>query len=140
MASAEMMRIVARYFDLFAASVGLKPDSFAMRLRLFRHIYYARKDCSLTALAGIAEATLMPHVTRRWYFVCWAVHRDDQAIHESAPFPCRPPRPGTAGRAAASPATVRTAALRRPEAPGGALAPATIGSLREGQVLPESNR
>jgi glycosyltransferase involved in cell wall biosynthesis len=74
-ASSEVMRIVARYFDLFAASVGLRPNSFAMRRRLFRHLYYARKDNGQTPLARIAEATLMPHVTKKWYLVCWLIHR-----------------------------------------------------------------
>jgi glycosyltransferase involved in cell wall biosynthesis len=75
LASSEVMRIVARYFDFFATSVGLRPQSYAMRQRLFRHLYYARKDCPRTELAAVAESTLMPHVTRRWYFVCWVIHR-----------------------------------------------------------------
>jgi glycosyltransferase involved in cell wall biosynthesis len=75
LSSGEVMRIVARYFYLFAASVGLEPDSFAMRRRLFRHLYYARKDNPHTSLAATAESTLMPHVTRRWYFICWVIHR-----------------------------------------------------------------
>jgi len=141
LASGEVMRIVARYFDLFAASVGLRPNSFAMRLRLFRHIYYARKDCSLTALAAVAESTLMPHVTRRWYYVCWAVHRMTKPFINLRRFLAGRPRLGTAGRAGASRAAPRSAAARRPEAPAGALAPAAVGRMSDGRILPaESNR
>lgn len=74
-ASIETMRLVARYYDHFCQSLGFQPGSFAMRRRLFRHLYYARKDCRLEAVAAAAEAALMPKLGRAWYLLCWALHR-----------------------------------------------------------------
>lgn len=74
-AATETMRIVARYYDRFAQSLGLRPGSFALRRRLFRHLYYARKDCRIKAVAADAERVLMPRLGRGWYLLCWCLHR-----------------------------------------------------------------
>lgn len=132
LASGEVMRIVARYFTFFAASVGLEPESFAMRRRLFRHLYYARKDSRRTSLAATAEATLMPHVTRRWYFICWVIHRATKPFINLHRFCVGRPRPGAAARAGALP---RPAAATEP------LATATAGRMSAGGIFPAgSNR
>ncbi len=123
-ASGEVMRIVARYFDLFAASVGLRPDSFAMRRRLFRHLYYARKDNGETPLAKIAEATLMPHVTKRWYLVCWLIHRATKPFVNLHRF--------CVGRS-------RMAGLPGPAAPAVPRAPETAGRMSAGGIFPARN-
>jgi len=74
-AYAEGLRIVSRYFGYFAQSVGVEPSSLAMRRRLFRRIYYSRKDCQRTPLIIAAEKMLLADLTRQWYFVCWLLHR-----------------------------------------------------------------
>ncbi len=74
-ASAEGLRIVSRYFGYFAQSVGIEPSSLAMRRRLFRRIYYSRKDCRRTPLIVAAEKMLLADLTPRWYFICWLLHR-----------------------------------------------------------------
>jgi hypothetical protein len=124
LASGEVMRIVARYFDLFAASVGLRPDSFAMRRRLFRHLYYARKDNGDSPLAAIAEATLMPHVTRRWYFICWLIHRATKPFVNLHRFCTR---------------FLRVALLPRPMESAASLAPTTGGRMSAGGIFPARN-
>ena len=121
LASGEVMRIVARYFDLFAASVGLRPRSFAMRRRLFRHLYYARKDNPHTALAAIAAATLMPHVTRRWYFICWLIHRATKPFVNLHRYCFGKPRAALAAK---------------PAGPAEPLAPATAGRMSAGGIFP----
>ena len=73
--SAEGLRIVSRYFGYFAQSVGIEPSSLAMRRRLFRRIYYSRKDCRRTPLIVAAEKMLLADLTPRWYFICWLLHR-----------------------------------------------------------------
>ncbi len=123
-ASGEVMRIVARYFDLFAASVGLRPNSFAMRRRLFRHLYYARKDNGHTPLATIAEATLMPHVTRHWYFVCWMIHRATKPLVNLHRFCVGRPR---------------VALALRPAASAPAPAASTAGRMSAGGIFPARN-
>lgn len=120
-ASGEVMRIVARYFDHFAASVGLRPNSFAMRRRLFRHLYYARKDNGHTPLAAIAEATLMPHVTKRWYFLCWLIHRATKPFVNLHRF--------CIGRA-------RVAVTLRPPATPASANPAAAGRMSAGGIFP----
>jgi len=124
LASGEVMRIVARYFDLFAASVGLPPDSFAMRRRLFRHLYYARKDNPHTSLSAIAESTLLPHVTRRWYFVCWMIHRVTKPFVNLHRFFFRRPR---------------VALLPKPKVPDTSTAPAMAGRMSAGGIFPARN-
>jgi glycosyltransferase involved in cell wall biosynthesis len=74
-ASAEGLRIVSRYFGYFAQSVGIEPSSLAMRRRLFRRIYYSRKDCRRTPLIIAAENMLLSDLTPQWYFICWVLHR-----------------------------------------------------------------
>jgi glycosyltransferase involved in cell wall biosynthesis len=74
-ASAEGLRIVSRYFRFFALSVGIEPSSLAMRRRIFRRIYYSRKDCQRTPLIVAAENALLSDLTPQWYFICWALHR-----------------------------------------------------------------
>jgi hypothetical protein len=120
-ASGEVMRIVARYFDLFAASVGLQPNSFAMRRRLFRHLYYARKDNPHTKLAEIAEATLMPHVTRRWYVLCWLIHRATKPLVNFHRFFFKRQRAAFVPKSAAAAAPP---------------APATVGRMSAGGIFP----
>jgi len=79
-ASAEMMRIAARYFEELAACEGVKPGSFKMRRRIARHIYYSRKDCPPSPLIAAAEADLMAKLGRRWYFIFWLLHRATKPI------------------------------------------------------------
>ena len=74
-ASAETMRIVVRYFDHFLASEGIRPNTFRMRRRLARHIYYSRKDSKRSPLIVAAEAAMMARLGRAWYFICWLTHR-----------------------------------------------------------------
>jgi glycosyltransferase involved in cell wall biosynthesis len=126
-ASSEVMRIVARYFYFFALSVGLKPKSFAMRRRIFRHLYYSRKDCPQAALADIAEATLMPHVTRRWYFVCWVIHRTTKPFINLRRFLAGRPRPRDF-----APAPISSRADSR--------TPATVGRMSAGGIFPAESK
>ncbi len=74
-ASAETMRIVVRYFDQFLASEGIRPNTFRMRRRLARHIYYSRKNSRRSPLNLAAEAAMMTRLGRTWYFLCWLAHR-----------------------------------------------------------------
>jgi hypothetical protein len=74
-ASAEGLRIVSRYSQYFAQSVGIEPSSLAMRRRIFRRIYYSRKNCQRTPLIIAAEHTLQSDLTPQWYLVCWILHR-----------------------------------------------------------------
>ena len=71
MASSESLRIISRYLN----TTGIEPRSFAMRRRLFRHIYYARKDCRRTPLTVAAEEMLRPYLAKRWYVLLWILHR-----------------------------------------------------------------
>jgi glycosyltransferase involved in cell wall biosynthesis len=125
LASSEVMRIVARYFNFFADSVGLRPESFAMRRRLFRHLYYARKDSPHTELAAVAASSLMPHVTRRWYVVCWLIHRATKPFINLQRF--------LAGRPRATEVPAATAAAA---APTDTLTPATAGRMTAGGIFP----
>jgi glycosyltransferase involved in cell wall biosynthesis len=73
--SVETMRIVARYFDFFASASQARLGSFGLRRRLFRRLYYARKEQPHTALASEAESVLMPKLGRGWYAAYWLLHR-----------------------------------------------------------------
>jgi glycosyltransferase involved in cell wall biosynthesis len=74
-ATAENVRIIIRYFGHYAAAWGVAVDSFAMRRRLFRHIYYSRKDRTRPAIAAAVIAEMQPHLPGLWYPVCWMLHR-----------------------------------------------------------------
>jgi hypothetical protein len=74
-AMAENVRIISRYFGHYAAACGVAADSLAMRRRLFRHIYYCRKDQARPAVAAVVAAEMGPHVPGLWYPLCWVLHR-----------------------------------------------------------------
>jgi len=74
-ATVENVRLISRYFEQYAVSVGDSPDSFAMRRRLFRSIYYCRKDSNHSPISEAAAQILRPHLSSGWYLVCWALHR-----------------------------------------------------------------
>ena len=74
-ASAENIMLVSRYFDFFAKALGGKPNSFAVRQRLFRYLYYSRKDSSKAPAIEAAAAALRPRLGPAGYFRHWCAHR-----------------------------------------------------------------
>jgi hypothetical protein len=70
-AAAENVRILIRY----AAVFGVATDSLAMRRRIFRHIYYCRKDRERRAIAAAVTAEREAHLPGLWYPLCWVLHR-----------------------------------------------------------------
>ena len=94
-ASAESLRIVARYFGGFASAARVSPDSLPMRRILFRCLYYARKNAGDAAGAAEAEAVIGRWLPPRWYRACLWVHRLTKPLVQPPPLPgARPARPG----------------------------------------------
>ena len=74
-AAVENVRIISRYLAQYALSVGFDPGSLALRRRLFRQLYYCRKDSGNSPVARSAAIILRPHLPGFWYPLCWALHR-----------------------------------------------------------------
>jgi len=70
--SAESTRIMARYFHYFESAFK-KRSSYELYNRLFKHIYYARKDSAKSAASLHAQNRLLAHLTRPGYmfFLFW---------------------------------------------------------------------
>jgi glycosyltransferase involved in cell wall biosynthesis len=77
--SAESLFLLGRYFDFFAASIRVRPNSMAMRRFLFRYLYYSKKnsqrDGSVSPALIAAEVGLEDRLGRGWYFIFWLIHR-----------------------------------------------------------------
>jgi len=71
----ENARLIIRYFSQVAAGCGVSMDSFTMRRRVYRQIYYSRKDRSRPAMAAAVCLELRPHLPGLWYPLCWVLHR-----------------------------------------------------------------
>ena len=107
-ASAETLRIVARYFRGFAASAGLDPNSLGMRRILFRCVYYARKNAGDAVGAAAAEAVVRQWLPDAWYRACWWLHRLTKPVRNLCRHFARPP-----ARAGEAPTPPRILVIRR---------------------------
>jgi len=74
-AAVENVRIISRYLNQYALSVGFAPGSLALRRKLFRQLYYCRKDSCNSPVARAAAVILRPHLPGMWYPLCWSLHR-----------------------------------------------------------------
>jgi|APCry1669189000_1035189.scaffolds.fasta_scaffold14967_2 glycosyltransferase involved in cell wall biosynthesis len=72
--SAESTRIMVRYFNAFKNAL-ISSGWYNFNQRLFKHIYYARKDSAKSKVSEVAQARLLLELTKPGYCLFLSLHR-----------------------------------------------------------------